>query len=879
MKTNYKLTLPILALAATSALYSCSDKDSWYENGLPDPDKELIDFTGTNGGITRAGVITRAAGDGTGSLISLGENTKIAMRIKSEGKNTGDVRYTVTEMKVKDADVTSCSDQLHTSGLGTTNPHDHLEYLDATSYRYWDDAFGRDAKLSVYAIAVPGKSPDNFSNNLKGKTSNGANVVNQETNPNWFTQTTEDETFEWEVNSDNGQTSTTIEDQDICYSNNIRKRNPIDGGDQDNAYPGVYRFNYSNNNWGFLRMEAGRMTWIGQDNKAMAENSTSTAGRFDQGHLIFKHALSKVTINIKEATDTDDKKYGFDNSSSNDFRFTVSGKNVELINFPVKSTFDLASASWLATPTTSTNISFLNETTNSTAAAIQTRTVTGLVIPGKKLWEVNDNAMRFVIDDNDYYVTCHQIAKAIREYYDTGGAGAGHERANDLKSFETMKQGDHYVINITVSKTKIENITAQLIDWEEVNTNDIDPKNSYITVNLNRTGSNVTTVTDGYKFNLYRAGNTDILNPNETGNGDFYNSKLHFNWKTGYTSANTEDATGADTDKATKKYEESKWKTEWFWPDNQTYYHIRAVGNEEGTSNTPSNVSIKKNSSTGDYFKITSGKISENGSSYKDYTWGAPFVQKTSGAKFFYNKNKGFDATSKDDNTTDDSSNPNQNNHQIYKAIGAADPATQNINLMMFHMTSQITLELTTSTDNDRVNLGDGTKVELLNFYKDGTVLVGNGLVKATTTSVQDKDEFKNLPDKHEDYNGTTPTPEKSVFEYGVVPQPLSFTHTPSGGTSTSYKIGIRITTADNNQYVITDLTNVYATVTDNHLNIPYTDQDSNNKYKITEWFPGYKYIYTVKLLKTGIFSITAQLVDWETVKGDLGNITLEGTN
>lgn len=875
MNTYFKYTLSLLAIS-TIAFSSCSDDENVMEKPVePVQGKDLIQFTGDGNLLSRAGMATRA---GNGELISFGSTTKIALRIKSEGKTSTDVRYTLTEMQADPA--SSCTDAMHKEAAGKNGSvqaeHDHLVYSGTTSYRYWDDAFGRDAKLSVYAVAVPGKTDRNLSAILKGKDNTAAPAVSA-TNTDWFTETgsnsqrSEDETFVWEVNSTAGQTASTIADQDICYSNNIRSR----AEENDDADKGVYRFSYANSSWSFLQMEAGRMQWTP---KSQVEGET--VGKFDQGHLIFRHALSKVTINLTEATDTSEKVYGFNNSSADDFKFTVSGKNVELIGFPVKNTFDLATASWSteSSKITNANISFLNEITGATATAIQTRTVTGLVIPGKTLYEVSDNAMRFVIDNNDYYVTCSQIANAIRTYYDTG-AGKEHARASELKAFTTMKQGDHYVINITIGKTKIENITAQLVDWEEVQTDPITTKNSYVTVNLeSRTGTHIENVTDGNKFNLYRAAETAELNSAITGNDTYYNSIVKFGWKTGYIAATTDgNASNVEQhakDKATKSYDSDakRWETSWFWPDNKTYYHFRAVGNTEGNETTPSDVIIYKHATNGDYYKITSGQI--GGTSYKDYTWGAPFVKKTIATdKFFYSKAKGFDATSKGDAQNVDGAE--QSHHQIYKAIGAADPTTQNINLMMFHMTSQITLNVTTTTDESRVDLGDGTTVELLHFYKDGTVLVGNGLVAPVTTAVQDKGDFMCYPDEHIDYDGTAnpKVAEKSVFRYGVVPQPLAFTN-----NSTDYKIGIRIKTKDNNQYVVNDISTIYATVTSNHLNIPYaagTDTNSGS-YLINEWYPGYKYTYTVTIKKTGIVNITAQLVDWETVTGDLGEITLE---
>lgn len=878
MKTNLKYTLPLLALAATGALCSCSDDiESWEKNGEPDPSKELIDFTGTNGGKTRTGLLTRA--DGQGELKSFGAPTNVAMRIKSEGKTVGDVRYTVTEMQ---ATTTSCTDATHLAAAGkngeTQAAHDHLTYLDASAYRYWDDAFGRNAKLSVYAIAVPQRTDLNLSSKLSGKNETAAPAVSS-TNPNWFTesgtspQRKEDETFEWSVTNTNHQNDNTLAQEDICYSNNIRS---------GSTEKGVYRYHNVSNTMVFYDMVEDRMKWYGLDDKP-GDESTATAGKFDQGHLIFKHALSKITINLTEADNSAVNK-GFDNTSDADFKFPTDASgdvtsNVWLIDFPYKNRFDLSAGDWKEY-NTSTNsdlkigtfAGLYYNSSNNKAANVQILTVTGLVLPGKNLFEDTNNSLRFIIDNNEYYVTGNQIAKAIRTYYAEylpDGTTSNPHANSTLAEFTTMKQGEHYEINITVAKSKIEAITAQLVDWEKVYANIADPSNAHVKIQVEErtnTSQYDDYVTNGYTFDLYRSAATFDLNTAVSGEDVYYNSKENYDWNTGYV-AGTESASG---DKAKKSYDNSVWSTEWFWPNNKTFYHFRMVGNTEGTSTTPSNVSIKKEATNGDYYAITSGKIT--GSSYKDYTWAAPF-SKNNGTKWDYGPTKkGFDG--KDDATT----------HQIYKAIGATN---DKINLMMFHMTSQIFFKVKTTTEGDKVFLRTGTegsykqtKVELLYFYKDGTVRVGNGLVEPTTTALTNSDEFQFVEHTPEvaESGSDLAVSAFSTFQYGVVPQALSGTH-----DEMPYKVGICITTPDDNQYVVEDISNVLVATSDIssvNLNNPYSESAENTgKYIIDRWYPGYQYTYTVTLKKTGIVNITAQLVDWETVTGDLGEINLEGTN
>lgn len=830
MKTNLKFTLPMLAIAATGTLYSCADKEEIINNTEEieqvGSEKELISFTSEGGG-----VITRASGFG-GSA-----NTQIVMRIKSEDSRTtpGTTRYTRTVASA----TPTCSS---THEVALTGTHSDVNFT-GNQQRYWDDAYGRFAKLSVYAVAVPGFSADAVLD--PGILQDGANgsFVND---TQWFTEATENETFTWTLPKD-AQTADVVNKKDICYSNNIRlSTSEYTISDTEK---GVYRPGYSTGSsaWSWT-LEKGQMQWN-------AQTTGSTTGKFDKGHLVFYHALSKITINLKEASNEGGNK-GFDNTKNTDFKFK-DGTNVKLLNFPYENKFDLATGKWgdySADACKKDNIAKLYETTTGTPDNITTHTLVGLVVPGKDLFTDTNNSLSFIIDDNEYFVTGKQIAEAIREYYKVGGQHENDNNAASYRVFTTMKQGEHYVINITVAKSKIDAMTAQLVDWETVTADISEPSNAYVNIQVEErtnTSQYDKYVTDEYTFDFYRAAYTaSDIQINDNANG-----VNNYDWKTGYVASTT----SVDSDKATKTYDntDKKWSTNWVWPDNKTFYHFRMVGNTEGTSTSPSGVTVNKNSD-GDYFEITSGKIT--GSTYKDYTWGAPF-KRNSGNKWDYDTTYGFDGK-----------NPSSN-HQIYKAIGATN---DKINLMMFHMTSQIFLKVKTTTSDDKVVLhtdAKETKVELLSFYKNGTVLLGNGLVKPTETdALTENDDFE-----FDAYTAqTTEAPAFSTFKYGVVPQALSGTK-----NSSAYTIGIRITTPDGNQYVVKDISQVLAAsgdITSNNLNIPYEKGTGENasKYVINRWYPGYQYTYTVTIKKTGIVNITAQLVDWETVTGNLGEITLE---
>ncbi len=810
MKKLFKYTLPAIALCA---LASCSDNDSVSAPVDPNAGKELIAFSQEAEGLTRAGV-TRAG---------FSAATKVYMRIKAEGKTSTDIRYAEATATASENVPASGDDaDSHSSLVGA---HSDLTYV-LGQERYWDDAYGRDARLTVYAFAIPGKTDATLPTWAK----TGWAQVDASTNPNWYTATSEDKTVTWTVSA--AQTATTMGKEDLTYSNNIKS------GESENN--GRYHYTWGGSSWS-VAMAMGQMIWQPKTN-----TTGETTGKFDQGHLVFKHALSWIEINLKEGA-------GFDNTKNTDFTWTASQaaatQNITLVGFNTSGTLDVSDGSWSSQ--SSTNITTMNETTG-TAAAQTTRQLYAYVVPGTNLYTTESNVIKFEIDNAQYYVTGTQIAKAIRNYYTTG-AGKPTSGTSPYANFTTLEAGKHYVINLTVAKKGIDRITAAIVDWETVNSSDADADNTYCSFDFEDRNSKLTSG-DANEFNIYRVAQTatDYITGVEDKN---------YTWTTGY---NTDG-------KATKTWDTSgsQWNTEWYWLNNLTYYHFRAAGIHENTGSEPS-ITINTDTSTDpdtDYFTITSGAIS--GSSYKDYTWGAPFVDQdgtdnnSDAAKLTYSTTYGFDG-------------PDAGNsapvHQISQAIGATDDQIQ---MLLFHMTSQIYVNLRTTTDASAVTLKDEAqtlklaKVEILNFLADGKVLMGNGLVSTTTAEASRTAAVDMTNGTYAAASSSEPA-KVTGYSYGIVPQSLTY--------GTSGTIGLRITTPDGNQYVVKDLSQCYATVSANNLTNPYTTEKSSgsNTWKIDRWYPNYKYTYTITIKKTGIDRITAAVVDWETVTGDLGTIDLE---
>ena len=778
MKKLFKYTLSMVALCG--ALASCSDETTTDGIFNPNNGKELISLSGNDNGVTRA-ALTRGG---------FSAETKVEMRIKAINKNDASA-------KARYAEATA------TASAATGSDLSNLSYASGLE-RYWDDAFGRESQLTIYAFAIPGQTSAKLPEWSKSEWT----AVDAQTNPNWYTSSADDTQVSWSVASE--QTPETMTAQDLTYSNNI--------SDSESGKGGRYAYKYENGAWTETKFGDGPLVWT-----AKTDNAGETTGKFDKGHLVFNHALAWIEINLKEGD-------GFNNSASTDFTWTKSQKsttqNITLVGFNTTGTFDVAKGEW--SNQTQTNITQMVEKT-STPTVKTTRQLYVYVLPGTDLYNTTTNVVEFEIDNAKYYVSGQKIAEAIRNYYTTG-AGKDDAKAASYQSFTTIEAGKHYVINLSVSKKSVDRITAAIIDWETVNSEDAVAENTYPEFTLDDRGTKLTD-TNKNQFALYRAAKTA---------SDYITAatEANYDWKSGYGAA------------ATKEYESDHWKTTgWFWENNLTYYHFRAAGYTENSSET--GVTISQDATNGDYFAIKSGALSN--SDYKDYVWGAPFKAAASD-KLTYSTTDGFD-------------NASGTTHQISQAIGTT---ASTINMLLFHMTSQITVNVRTTTDASKVTLKDetntelpNTKVEILNFLPDGKVLMGNGLVSTTSTT--------RTPAAAMTYGtfaaATGTNPDRiNDYTYGIVPQSLAY----DGGT-----IGLRITTPDGNQYVVKDLSTCTATVSSNNIANPYT-QVSGGNYTINAWYPGFKYNYTITIKKTGVERITAAVVGWETVTGDLGTIDLE---
>lgn len=735
------------------------------------------------GGMDDRGAISRAViTDGSGkTLEAMPAGTEIWTAMMSEYN---------TDYKDKDWAFPSGAraHTLYCATYGKANaPVDGKAPVDfGSNVRYWDDAHARSSIITIRALAVPG---------VPIKDGGGAWVWR------WKTAESGGEVplSAWSDNSANApttaywalstnQTDDAFKKEDLCFSNNL-----ADNRGKGNA-----------------------------DARLMFRESPTR--KFDAGNMVFYHALTKFTIKIKCGD-------GFKGDGT-DFQFTGSptGKDnsFALKGFYGKGVFDLTAGEFQSLTaddiTTFTSI-YLANTTPQKKEAGDYYTLQAYVLPGTDIKDGDNvaDAFSFDIDKNHYKISMHDLYNAILNKKDGMGNWLNRDdsetgvKTSVLGGGTTLLAGVNYQFTFTVEKTKIKDITAQVIDWESVQADNMTPSNARINIMLEERG---TAVTAGVSF--YRT--------RDPGNNDVSDHYVGYAWDKGYTTDGM----------ATAAYDNVKGKwavTGWYWPDNTTYYHFRALGNMTYTASDSLLVPVADVPYGPDYFSLSDGE------SYEDYIWGAPFLDdadnETAGSfQWSYSLTKGFDGTDAEDGKT-------PQKHQIYHGIG---PTNSVIKILMFHVMSDVTFTVKTTAGENKVTLKDDdnhTKIRLEKLYTSGKVLMGNGLVTPTGGPTA-KDDFSNPVENGGSY---------SWNGYGAVPQGLE-------------NVVLVITTPDKNEYRVAMKDVLATTVSTYNIKNPYA-LNGSGKYMIDRWYPGFKYKYSFTLTKKGIENITATVVDWEEVTAD----------
>lgn len=532
---------------------------------------------------------------------------------------------------------------------------------------------------------------------------------------------------------------------------------------------------------------------------------TDGPGKFDKGHLNFYHALCRMTVNLKKG-----EGYGTD-----DFKFKT-GTNVSILKAPIWGTFNIEDGTWTATD--KTGISIMAETEKDKNFEPDFAFMAQMIPVYTINSTSNDNVLSFIIGNNQYYITQAQMFAALK---DNDKISADKKTSTDI----LLENGRNYVFNITVGKTRIINVTASVVDWTDVSGN-YNLDNHHYSFNLFEQNNKITT-DNSFKFYRYQ---DKTINDIKIEASD---SKAWF--------GNYKQPTNFGYDDELKA-----WKTDWFYEDNTKFYHFRTTSYENVTD------ANYYSGANGDYFTMTSGPISTSTEAGKgtDYLWGAPLVGSLVTSlplKYNMNGEEGY-------------------TYYINPAIGSTNAT---INMTQLHMMSNIKIVLKTTGEpndnNNAVKLYDekatkGTTIAITNFYTQGDVSMGSGKVSPksldkTTTGV--KITSPSDASASDFYN--TVFTETNAFSYSVIPQAL---------VEDDHKVGLKITTPDNNQYyVVEDLSKI---------EVSGSTTSKNNSSMIDCWYPGHQYIYTITLTKTGIANITCSVVDWFSVNAKEQTITLE---
>ena len=775
--------IPALLAVAALGLSACSTEEL-PDNGGNSNGKTAIEFAMSN---------TGGIGMSLDSRAGFGQSTRIVMRIGSESTDDGSLKYTRT---------TATASKQVTTG---TADYSTVTFAQGTEMRYWDDAHGRKSQLSVYAVAIPDKN----SGTLLPETKLSIGTLGE--NSKWASESTPDNTIAWEVSADQSAAGT-VSNQDLCYSNNIQ-------ADAERGKNGVYRYDFGTGSYPTFPgcYEDGTIKQPGLENGVMKYTtpSASEPGKFDRGHMIFRHALSRITVKLT-AGDGYDPSTAFvvDHVQINNIRL-ADGTNTKL---------NLVDGTWSGYTTAQTITKM--ETASPQASATHHREFVAQTIPGDEIDQNStENRLELVVDNNIYYITDKMLFTAF-------STSATDDISGDKL---TLRQGRNYEINVTVSKKKIDNITASIIPWATVTSSNMDVNNAYIQLELYDPSG--TAIDGSYSSNPPLLFRLDDPSPNFIFSDDQWK---HYKWYTKYDKYNSLTWDGTN----------SRWTTDLFFETNYASYHFRMT-NEK----TDNKIHLGPGSSgpfgEADYFDIAT--------SDEDIWWGAPMLN-TATLKYDYEHTasvtSGTDYRSPLDGGFSSS---------IHWGIAATESP---IKFTMLHIKSQIDVVLKTTTGPDAVKLKDGDNtaiVKVVRAFNNGNVELGRGMVKTSGSTGEYVMKLPTYNSRFSDYFATANEATKAYWSY-YVPQEL----VRNSGANANDFVGIEITTPDGNVYKINRLSEIEASAVGSEAG-----QGQAESQKILRWLPNHHYTYTFTLKKTEV-TATATVTKWNEVTADKEDVTIE---
>ncbi len=490
-----KKLIGMVAVAAAMLTTGCSN-DITDNSGVDNTGKEKILFSA---GDDQPVVRSRAG---------FANSTRIVARIVSESRGSEAAKCVKT--------VLSATEQV------TSKDYSDVAYASDDYVRYWDDAHGRNSKLSVYAVAIPNRESYTEESVTKcyideSKLSGGNT---------WGTDNTGANSIVWTVSAT--QTTDILANEDLAYSNNIQEGNV--GGNsvytwdyENGKYPEKGEANATKHTYGTDPVVTdGRLYFTQSSNESELASAPSTAaGHFDRGQMEFKHSLSRLQINLIKGS-------GYESPAP----FAMTG-SIKVNKMPYTGTFNIKTATWSSTSPKDV----ITMAKWETAATSKDATYEAQVVPGYEFTNSDAvNALEFTIDGNTYYITNKMLFTALGE------------------QGKVMLQGNRYIFDITVAKAKIQNVTATIVPWNEVTAANTEVDNSHYTFSFYNNNNKCTDV------KLYK--NMQSLGDGVIATGGTYSAAP---------------VAGAAYTNVALVGTEAPYSTNEYYNDNNTAYHFRSL--------------------------------------------------------------------------------------------------------------------------------------------------------------------------------------------------------------------------------------------------------------------------------------------------------------
>ncbi len=654
---------------------------------------------------------------------------------------------------------------------GTDDKHNNVN---CSPVLYWDD----------YGTA----DPDNTAGRSEGLTIYGAAIDGKTTAPTVSDWTA----LSWTLTVDQTSAGNTPADMDLLISNNVQAAS---GALTSND--GTYKFDERTN---------GKL-------------------------LEFRHAMSKITVNLKAgkgfpvATGETDAHF----EETPEVKLTSNeGSATTYTEWPYTTGTVNVTTGDVTNQGGSSKVTMYNAATPMTG---WTKTYEALVMPGSAFEGKTSSAAdapyhviaRINADGNIYYVTSEMIRKAINS---TSYASE--------TAFPT-EAGKNYIINVIVNKTEIK-VTATVADWTTVNAEEVAPKIN-VTVNYGTPGPVIRLNTFSFYRSLalndgYATGESDELKI-----GNYYRRVSELTYDT----------------------ETQKWTMNpiRYWTNHNQHYQFRLVWPNTTTALKTTTESEKPGETVVQKWRPHVEDKTYGGTNYQVIEiWNDKYQEivesKTMIADDYHPYPSNLMIARPEIDASEQCTNNEPGHTKTYLYDGGICATEGVITLTFRHVMSQVEVNLTTSSDASKVELANAV-VEIVNAYKTGDVKLGDREVIPTGEKVSYIiDPVTIVADKPETTDVNENTVSKNKRHSAIVPQPLE-----------GVKFKITITNTHDTEGTSDDTQDVYYA---DVAPIKRADDATKLVAPNGKWESGYHYVYNLNLSKTRI-NVIATIADWNKVE------------